>query len=179
MLVSWKAVAIDAVDLHRGLTGLDIHLATQNIFKLLLSWVNQASYHWCDLRSSGFRARAYQSLWDCIQHWVKCWYKWLSTSSAVLEMFECELFVHLAGPIKTKGQMKSRQGCQFIKTEALTIRLASYLIADLVLWTWEEWSVKGIWCYHSIPELLDSSGKMVTWMLILKDFVKTSDALVF
>ena len=25
MLVSWKAVAIDAVDLHRGLTGLDIH----------------------------------------------------------------------------------------------------------------------------------------------------------
>ena len=35
--------------------------------------------------------------------------------------------------------MKSRQGCQFIKTEALTIRLASYLIADLVLVDMEEW----------------------------------------
>lgn len=35
--------------------------------------------------------------------------------------------------------MKSRQGCQFIKTEALNIRLASYLIADLVLVDMEEW----------------------------------------
>ena len=35
--------------------------------------------------------------------------------------------------------MNSRQGCQFIKTEALNIRLASYLIADLVLVDMEEW----------------------------------------
>lgn len=79
-----------------------------------------------------------------------------------LEMFECELFVHLAWTHKNQGPDEIQAGLSFIKTEALTIRLASYLIADLVLWTWKNGSKRydpGISLDTLNPRF---SGKMVT-----------------
>lgn len=63
--------------------------------------------------------------------------------------------------------MKSRQGCQFIKTEALTIRLASYLIADLVLVDMEEWV--HVWDLGYItrylnPRFLRQNGNMNAYL---------------
>lgn len=63
--------------------------------------------------------------------------------------------------------MKSRQGCHFINTEALTIRLASYLIADIVLVDMEEWV--HVWDLGYItrylnPRFLRQNGNMNAYL---------------
>ena len=63
--------------------------------------------------------------------------------------------------------MKSRQGCHFINPEALTIRLASYLIADIVLVDMEEWV--HVWDLGYItrylnPRFLRQNGNMNAYL---------------
>lgn len=56
-----------------------------------------------------------------------------------LEMFECELFVHLAWTHKNQGPDEIQAGLSVYKDRSTDYQTCQLLIADLVLVDMEEW----------------------------------------